>query len=153
MADQSTVFFADFSFNTISKELRQKNTIVPLQPKQADLLTMLLTSPNVPLTRQQIQEKLWPNQVLEFDQSINFCIKCVRQALNDNSKQPTFIQTVPRRGYRFIAPLHTKDKAQIPSHQKQVKNKPDNIYGRVFIAFAFISAVIIGGAITGKRYH
>ena len=56
--------------------------------------------------REEIQEALWPNgTTVEFSQGLNFCIRQIRAALNDDARDPRFIETLPKRGYRFIAPV------------------------------------------------
>ncbi|MGH9498251.1 MAG: winged helix-turn-helix domain-containing protein [Terriglobales bacterium] len=74
------------------------------QPLQ--LLQLLLEEPGQTVTRQQIQDRLWPDgTVVEFEHSVNAAVKRLREVLNDNADAPTFIETIPRRGYRFIAPV------------------------------------------------
>lgn len=119
MTSNLSVFFGDFSFSLESRELFLKGKYLPLQPKQAHLLAILLRNRGNLVTREQIQQAVWPNQVLEFDQSINFSIKCIRQALHDDPKQPQFIQTVPRRGYRFIAQVKNDDEL---NHDEEKSN-------------------------------
>lgn len=95
--------FSYFIFDIETKELRKNDEIIALQPKQSEVLALLLENPDKLVSREEIRDKVWSEQVVEFDQSINFCIKCIRKALKDDPKVPQYIQTVPRRGYRFIA--------------------------------------------------
>ena len=67
---------------------------------------MLLEREGELVTREELQNKLWPNDtIVEFDQSINAAIKRLRQALGDTAETPRFIETLPRRGYRFVYPV------------------------------------------------
>src|SRR5205823_1411568 len=68
------------------------------------LLELLLQQPGQLVTREQIQQHLWPDgTVVEFEHSVNAAVKRLREALGDDAEKPTFIETIPRRGYRFIA--------------------------------------------------
>ena len=65
---------------------------------------MLVEDPGEVVTREELHRKLWPNgTIVEFDRSINAAIKRLRQALEDSPEEPKFIETLPRRGYRFLA--------------------------------------------------
>lgn len=97
------VRFKQFIFDTASKELWEEDKIIPMQPKQAEVLALLIENHESLISRDTIKSAVWGSTVVEFDQSINFCIKGIRQILGDDPKAPTFIQTVPRRGYKFIA--------------------------------------------------
>jgi DNA-binding winged helix-turn-helix (wHTH) protein len=60
------------------------------------------------VTREEIQQEIWSeDEIVDFDQGLNFCIRQIRSALSDNADVPRFVETVPRRGYRFIAPVQT----------------------------------------------
>jgi DNA-binding winged helix-turn-helix (wHTH) protein len=75
-----------------------------LQGQPLQLLELLLQQPGHLLTREQIQQHLWPDgTVVEFEHSVNAAVKRLREALGDDAEKPTFIETIPRRGYRFIA--------------------------------------------------
>ena len=68
---------------------------------------MLLDRPGEVITREEIRKRLWPNDtIVEFDASIGTAIRKLRQALSDDGENPQFIETLPRRGFRFIYPLH-----------------------------------------------
>ena len=75
-----------------------------LQGQPLQLLELLLQQPGQTVTREQIQQHLWPDgTVVEFDHSVNAAVKRLRESLGDDAEKPTFIETIPRRGYRFIA--------------------------------------------------
>ena len=79
---------------------------VRLPPQPFKLLWLLASHPGQLLTREQIREALWADDTfIDFDQGVNFAIKQVREALKDDAERPLYIQTVPKRGYRFIAPV------------------------------------------------
>jgi TolB-like protein/DNA-binding winged helix-turn-helix (wHTH) protein/Flp pilus assembly protein TadD len=87
-------------------ELRKDGEAIKLQEQPLRILTMLLERPGQIVTREEIQRKLWPmDTYVEFDHSINAAIQRLRQALGDSAENPRFVETMARRGYRFIAPV------------------------------------------------
>lgn len=96
--------FGQFSFDPQTGELRDRNgRIVPLEPQPARVLTVLVARPGSLVTREELRASVWPEGThVEFDQGLNYCIRQVRAALGDNARQPVFIETVARRGYRFL---------------------------------------------------
>jgi len=73
---------------------------------------MLLERPGEVVTREQLNARLWPNgTVVEFDHGINSCIRRLRAVLNDSAEQPRYIETLPKRGYRFIFPCECSQRA------------------------------------------
>jgi TolB-like protein/DNA-binding winged helix-turn-helix (wHTH) protein/Tfp pilus assembly protein PilF len=98
--------FGAFELDPARGELRKAGELVKLQSQQIDLLTLLARRPGEVVSREEIRRALWDEGTfVDFDQSINFCVNKVREALGDDSQKPRFIETVPRKGYRFIAPL------------------------------------------------
>ena len=82
--------------------------LVPLRQQAATILGMLVQQPGRVVTRDQIRDRLWGSDtVVEFDQGLNNCIRGIRTALQDDAQSPTYVETLPRRGYRFIAPVKT----------------------------------------------
>jgi TolB-like protein/DNA-binding winged helix-turn-helix (wHTH) protein len=87
-------------------ELRKNGERLKLQEQPLQILRMLLERPGETVTREEIQKKLWPTDTfVEFDHSINAAIQRLRQALGDSAENPRFVETMARRGYRFIAPV------------------------------------------------
>jgi TolB-like protein/DNA-binding winged helix-turn-helix (wHTH) protein/Tfp pilus assembly protein PilF len=96
------VFEADFE----SRRLTKNGFRIRLQEKPFQLLMLLLEQPGVVLTREELKEKLWPSDTfVEFDVGLNTAVKKLRGALNDSADNPRFVETVPRLGYRFLAPV------------------------------------------------
>jgi WD40 repeat protein/DNA-binding winged helix-turn-helix (wHTH) protein len=99
------LFFAGFRLDCRSGELQRNGRKVKLQAQPSRLLVVLASRAGELVTRAEIQKSLWDEETfVEFDQSINYCIKEIRDALGDHAEMPRFVQTVPRVGYRFIAP-------------------------------------------------
>lgn len=98
--------FGAFTLDLGSGELRQKGLRVRLQPKPMKLLVLLTSRPGELVTREEIQRELWAEDTfVNFENGLNFAINQVRTALRDTSVDPIYIETVPKRGYRFVAPV------------------------------------------------
>jgi len=111
-----TVFrFGDFELNTVTYELRRKGRRLRLAPQPMDLLLLLVERPRELVPREQIAARLWPPNVsVDFDAGIHTAVLAIRQVLGDSRESPRFLETVPGKGYRFIAPLErlSLDRAQ-----------------------------------------
>jgi Tol biopolymer transport system component/DNA-binding winged helix-turn-helix (wHTH) protein len=98
--------FGGFEFDLSSRELRKGLTRLRVPDQSLAILAMLLERPGELVTREAIQGRLWPNgTVVEFEHSVNSAIKRLRQALLDTATTPRFVETLPRKGYRFIGTL------------------------------------------------
>ncbi len=87
-------------------ELRKNGVRVKLHDQPFQILTLLIEHPGEVVTREEIRQRLWPgNTFVEFDNGLNVAVKKLRAALSDDADSPRFVETVPRRGYRFIAPV------------------------------------------------
>jgi TolB-like protein/DNA-binding winged helix-turn-helix (wHTH) protein/Tfp pilus assembly protein PilF len=107
--------FGAFELDVRNSQLRRGGVLVKLAPQQFRLLRCLAENPGHLSTREEIQQNIWGAEVfVDFDRSLNVCIAQLRSALNDDSEAPRFIQTVPRRGYRFVAPVERVDDAPPP---------------------------------------
>ena len=98
--------FGDCEIDVPAGELRRQGQPVKLGPQPFKLLLLLSSHPNRLVTREEIRDALWPEGIhVDFDQSLHFAIRQVREALGDDADQPQYVKTVPKRGYRFIAPV------------------------------------------------
>jgi Tol biopolymer transport system component/DNA-binding winged helix-turn-helix (wHTH) protein len=99
--------FSSFELDLRARELRKHGLRIKLQDQPFQILVLLLEKPGEIVTREELRDRLWPSDTfVDFDHSLNTAVKKLRQALNDDPDVPRFIETLPRRGYRFIAPLH-----------------------------------------------
>jgi DNA-binding winged helix-turn-helix (wHTH) protein/tetratricopeptide (TPR) repeat protein/TolB-like protein len=104
-----TFAFADFILNPQDGTLAHRGHRVRLQDQPLRLLVLLVQQAGEVVTRKEIQAHLWPeNTYVEFDKSLRVAVNKVREALRDSADRPIYIETVPRRGYRFIAPVAVK---------------------------------------------
>ena len=99
------VRFAPFEFETATGELWLDGRRVRLQRQPSRLLELLLARPGEVVSREEIRLALWGDTHVDFERSLNFCVAKLRSALRDNAVSPRFVETVPTRGYRFIAPV------------------------------------------------
>jgi TolB-like protein/DNA-binding winged helix-turn-helix (wHTH) protein/Flp pilus assembly protein TadD len=105
---RQTYRFGDFEFDPTSGELRKDGLKVRLQEQPFQILTLLLKRPGEVVTREEVRQALWPGDTfVDFDVGLNSAVKRLRDALSDSADSPRFVETLPRRGYRFIAPLET----------------------------------------------
>jgi TolB-like protein/DNA-binding winged helix-turn-helix (wHTH) protein len=98
--------FASFEFDPRTGELWRGGRRVRLQRQPSRLLELLVARSGELVTREEIREALWGGDTyVDFDRSLNFCVGKLRSALRDNAAAPAYVETVPTRGYRFIAPV------------------------------------------------
>jgi DNA-binding winged helix-turn-helix (wHTH) protein len=104
-----TLCFGEFELEVGTDELRRQGRRVKLQPQPSRLLSLLARRAGALVTRDEIRRELWPEGTfVDFDQSVNFAIRQIRDVLHDVPDRPLFIETVPKRGYRFIAPVERR---------------------------------------------
>jgi len=102
------VRFGSFEADLQEGKLTKAGTRIRLQEQPFQILALLLERPNQLVTREEIRQKLWSRDTfVEFDDALNTAVRKLRAALNDSADNPRFLETVPRRGYRFIAPVST----------------------------------------------
>ena len=105
-ATQELLRFGIFELNLAAEELGKSGTPVKLPPLPFRLLALLASHAGQILTRQEIQEQLWAGETfVDFEHGVNKCINQIRTALGDNAGHPLYIETLLRRGYRFVAPV------------------------------------------------
>ena len=100
------VRFGLFEANLATGELRKKGMRLSMQRQPFEVLTMLLEQPGALVSREQMRERLWPGDVfVDVEHGLNKAVNKLRHALDDGGDHPRFVETLPRRGYRFIAPV------------------------------------------------
>ena len=106
-APNRVVQFGVFEVDLRSGELRKAGTRVKLHDQPFQILVMLLDRPGDLVTREEIRHKLWPGDTfVDFDHGLNNAVNRLRDALGDSADTPRFIETLPRRGYRFIGTVN-----------------------------------------------
>ena len=100
------VRFGSFEADLHTRELRKHGLKLKVQEQPFQVLAMLLARPGELVTREEIRSRLWPQDTfIDFDHGLNAAVRRLRDALNDDAETPRFVETLPRRGYRFIAPV------------------------------------------------
>lgn len=103
------VRFGAFEVDLQAQELRRRGVRVKLQDKPFQILALLLERAGEVVTRQALRQKLWPpDTFVVFDRSLNTAVNKLRQVLGDSAENPRFVETLSRRGYRFVAPVETR---------------------------------------------
>jgi TolB-like protein/DNA-binding winged helix-turn-helix (wHTH) protein len=100
------VRFGQFEFDSTTGELTRGGTPVRLQPQPARVLALLVERSGAIVTRDEIRHHVWGEETfVDFERGLNFCIAQIRSALGDTADSPRYVETIPKRGYRFIAPV------------------------------------------------
>ena len=98
--------FGVFEFDDESKELRKNGRAAALEPQPARALSLLLSRPGDVVTREELRDAVWGKEThVDFDRGLAYCVSQIRTALGDSGDNPRFVQTVPKRGFKFIAPV------------------------------------------------
>jgi eukaryotic-like serine/threonine-protein kinase len=102
--------FSPFEFDLRARELRREGLKVTVQDQPLRVLAMLVERPGELVTRDELHRRLWPSDTfVDFEHGLNAAIKRLRSALSDSADSPQFVETLPRRGYRFIAPMERRE--------------------------------------------
>ncbi len=114
--------FHEFELNDQTFELRKNGLPLKIQQQPARVLALLVKSEGALLSRAQIQSAIWGEETfVDFEQGLNFCIRQIRQVLNDNADHPRFLETLPRLGYRFIAPVERARETKINADRPRLR--------------------------------
>jgi DNA-binding winged helix-turn-helix (wHTH) protein/TolB-like protein/Tfp pilus assembly protein PilF len=138
--------FGIYELDESAGELRRGGTLIHLSPQPLQILKLLLSHAGQVVDREQIRREVWGDVAVDFDRSLNVAIAQIRSALNDDAASPRFVQTVPRRGYRFVAEVECA---------APVIAVPVRIRGsvrRVWIVAAVVLAVTAAAALGTLRY-
>ena len=114
---ERVVVFGSFQFRVTSKELRKGGVRIRLEDKPASLLAILLENPGKLLSREELHSRLWAEGIhVDFEHGLNKTVNKLRAALHDDAEQPRYIETLSRRGYRFIGPTEVLPSEPLPPH-------------------------------------
>ncbi len=111
--------FESFELDIDAGELRREKTPIRLQPQPFKVLALLVRRAGELVSREELQKQIWTHDTfVDFDQGLNYCIRRIRSALGDDADKPSFVETVPRRGYRFVAPV--AEISTVPAGERRV---------------------------------
>src|ERR1700680_2637193 len=134
------VRFGIFEANLESGELRRNGARVKLQDQPFQLLALLLARPGEIVTREELRSQLWSDDTfVDFDHGLNAAIRRLRDALGDSADNPRFVETLSRRGYRFVAPVQAqKNGASEKEPQESTSVSSTGLYWRVALAVVIV---------------
>src|SRR5437879_5511702 len=116
----NSVRFGVYEFDLRSGELRKYGVRIKLQEQPCQILAILLEHRGKMVTREELQRRLWPSDTfVDFDHSLNTAVMRLREVLSDSSENPRFVETLPRRGYRFVAPVEERQASLTETTQMQ----------------------------------
>jgi TolB-like protein/DNA-binding winged helix-turn-helix (wHTH) protein len=127
LSQYDTIRFGEFELRLQSGELLRDGSAIKLAPQPFKVLLLLAENPSRLVTRKEIQEKIWGTETfVDFDKGMNLCIAQIREALGDDAQAPRFIETLPRRGYRFVARIekHSTGHELPPRHIGEIEPTP-----------------------------
>ena len=145
MADPASpprlIRFGVFEVDVRTGELRKQGLKVHLQDQPYEILTMLLERPGELVSREELRQKLWPDGTfVDFEHGLNKAVNKIREALGDSADNPRFVETLPRRGYRFIYPVDSVAPVSSPALEAAMRTSP---LQRHFVALAACVVVIM----------
>src|SRR4051812_15759127 len=138
--------FGIFELDLSIGELRKRGTRLPIQGLPLQILAILAAKPGTVVTRAELRDLLWPaDTFVDFDHSIRNAIARLREALDDSADKPRYIETLPRRGYRFIGHIDALPKADVAPVQVEPAVQPPRRARRLSAtAIALVALAIIG---------
>jgi DNA-binding winged helix-turn-helix (wHTH) protein/TolB-like protein len=144
--------FGVFEFDSDDGELRKNGRAVALEPQPAKALALLLARGGDVVSREELRDAVWGTDThVDFDRGLAYCISQVRTALGDSGDNPRFVQTIPRRGFKFIAPIAT-DAPQAPGSRPHVQtSRPAFWLAAAALAFAVGIAVMVAAQRSDSR--
>jgi DNA-binding winged helix-turn-helix (wHTH) protein/Tfp pilus assembly protein PilF len=146
------LFFETFELRLDSGELLRRGSPVKLQPQPARILEILASHSGEVVSREKIRRLVWGDSYVDSDASLNFCIKEIRRALGDSATLPRFIETVPRRGYRFLKPVKLAPEAGEPAVELTRPSKlRRSRLATISVTLALLILTLLAGSRIGKR--
>lgn len=146
----SPIRFGVFEIDLRAGELRKNGIKLKLGGQPFQVLTILLERPGEIVTREELQKRLWPETFVDFEHNLNTAINKIREVLGDSAESPRFVETLPRRGYRFIAPVNSNGRigttAISPSSNLlEVEHRVSliNPYRRRSLVALFVAALVV----------
>src|SRR5579864_3518942 len=151
MGAEETLRFGLFEVDLKSGELRRSGTRVRLQDQPLQILLTLLERPGEVVTRDELRTRLWPTDTfVDFEHSINTAVRRLRDSLGDSAENPRFVETVARRGYRFLAPVSGMVEAVAP---REIPTAPVRSARRWWILGVVAVALMFGVLLGWQAAH
>lgn len=157
-ADPTLLRFGVFEMNLRTGELRKAGALIKLQQQPFRVLAALARHAGELVTREELRNEVWGEQTfVDFEQGLNFCVKQVRAALGDQADTPRFVETLPRRGYRFIAPVEAvagspgAEEAAAPRARPPLSSGEPRLPRRAGLALFGLAAALALAQLVGRE--
>ena len=138
------IAFSEYVLALSTGELRRNGSIVKLQPQPAKVLTVLAGRAGEVVSRRELAQQVWGSETyVDFEHGLNYAIQQIRSVLEDDPKNPKFLETIPKRGYRFIAPIirpASQAQSELPADASQ--NRRDSLSPGVRARLVYVAAVV-----------
>jgi DNA-binding winged helix-turn-helix (wHTH) protein len=137
----SVIRFGAFELDAVNGELRKAGVSLKIHPQPLQVLLLLAQHAGQTVTRDEIRHCLWgDNTFVDFERGINFCVNQIRATLGDDAEKPQYVETLPRRGYRFIAPVSISSS---PTVDGRISEQPtDESARRLAVSVGEVKAVL-----------
>jgi DNA-binding winged helix-turn-helix (wHTH) protein/Tol biopolymer transport system component len=146
-----TIRFGAFEADLPSGEIRKSGSRIKLQDQPFKVLQILLEHPGDLVTREELQSRIWPEDSFgDFDHAVNVAVGKLRAALGDSAENPSFIETVPRRGYRFVATLDEAPADTDPQLHAISDVRPGKAVSGINRTLLAFLAIVIAGILVGS---
>ena len=147
--------FGVFEFDSLTGELHKSGRRVPLEPQPARVLALLLARAGTLVSRDEVKEAAWGSDVhVDFDRGLAYCLSHIRTALGDSAQNSRFVQTLPKQGYRFIAPVEAASNARaapaISANSPVWSARPGWWVWAAALMVALVAAVSLSGGPPGN---
>jgi Tol biopolymer transport system component/DNA-binding winged helix-turn-helix (wHTH) protein len=149
-----TVRFGVFEVDRTAGELFKAGMRIKIQDRPFELLSVLLERPGEVVSREELRGRLWPEDIyVDFDRNLNTAASRLREALGDSASSPRFVKTLPKRGYRFVAPVEKpEDVPAVSSLRAEPSRQATPIISRrVLVQLSVMVSVVMAGAIAWNR--
>ena len=143
------VRFGTFEVDLPAGELRKGGVKLKLTGQPFQVLAILLERPGQVVTREELQKRLWPDTFVDVDHNLNTAINKIREVLGDSAENPRFVETLPRRGYRFVAPVEGAQTPEVPvgsgarQESRMSGGRPRLWVGALLAAIAVVAIAIL----------
>src|SRR5208282_5796083 len=148
--DSTRSSFGPFEFDTETLELSREGLRIRLQSQPAQVLKHLIEHADRIVSREDLRQAIWGDKTfVDFESGLNFCMSQLRSSLQDTPAQPTYIRTVPKKGYQFIAPVR-----QLPTQISQAEDITSTLLWQCVLRTAVltsVAALLIVVAVLGVR--
>jgi DNA-binding winged helix-turn-helix (wHTH) protein/TolB-like protein len=145
--------FGIFDFDADSGELRKNGRLVALEPQPAKALALLLAKGGDIVSREELRDAVWGRDThVDFDRGLAYCISQIRTALGDSGDNPRFVQTVPKRGFKFIAPIApASTAAAVAGIMPNAIDPPKQPWWLVALSAVGLISIVASGVFLGSR--